>query len=238
MSGVMPVALVTGASSGIGRETALGLARLGYTLVLAARGGERLDAVGEEAAALGAADVMLRSTDVGLLADVETLIDVALEAFDRIDVLVNNAGVAPLTPLGEYDAEAIERVYFVNAIGPAVAINRAWPAMVRADGGRIVNVSTIGTKDPFPGFFAYAAAKSALNSMTRSIALEGEKHGIKAFTVAPGAVETPMLRALFPTAALPPEATLSPAEVASVIVECATGQRDAQNGEVIWMCKA
>lgn len=232
-----PTALITGASSGIGRETALRLAQLHFALALVARGGERLERVGEECAAFGAADILLRSTDMAVPGDVEAMVDAALDAFGRVDVLINNAGLAELRPIGSIEFGHLEASFAVNAIGPAVAINRVWPAMVRQGGGRIINVSSIASKDPFPGFFAYAAAKSALNSLTRSIAIEGKAHHIKAFTIAPGAVETPMLRSAFSEEVIPREATLPPAEVAAVIVECARGQRDDANGEVIWLTR-
>jgi len=234
----MPVALITGASSGIGRETALRLAQLHYALALVARGGERLEVVGDECTALGATDVLLRSTDMAVHGDVEAMVDAAVEAFGRVDVLINNAGLAEVQPLGSIELDHLEAAFAVNAIGPAIAINRIWPIMVRQGGGRIINVSSIASKDPFPGFFAYAAAKSAVNSFARSIALEGQAHNIKAFTIAPGAVETPMLRSAFSEDVLPREATLPPAEVAAVIVECARGMRDEVNGEVIWLSRS
>ena len=97
----------------------------------------------------------------------------------------------------------------------------------------MVNVSSMATQDPFPGFFAYAASKAALNLMARSCATEGREHGIRAFAVAPGAVETDMLRAAFGEDVIPREQTLDPDTVARVIVECVTGERDAQNGDTI-----
>jgi NAD(P)-dependent dehydrogenase (short-subunit alcohol dehydrogenase family) len=96
-----------------------------------------------------------------------------------------------------------------------------------------VNVSTIGTVDPFNGFFAYAASKSALDSFTRSIAREGKPHGIRGFSVNPGAVETPLLRQNFGTNILPASKTLAPAAVAAEVVACACGERDDRNGEAI-----
>ncbi len=233
----MPVALITGASSGIGRETAFLLARLGYELALVARGGERLEVVGDQCSELGAADVLIRGTDVAVPADVLAMVDATVEAFGRIDALINNAGLAELRPLGQLDLDHLEATFAVNAIGPALAINAVWPVMVSQRSGRIINVSTLGTKDPFPGFFAYAGAKAALDSFTRSAAVEGRPHDIRAFTVAPGAVETPMLRALFDEQAIGVDLTLPAGEVARVIVECTTGERDAQSGEVFWLSR-
>jgi len=232
-----PVALITGASSGIGREVALQLAVRHCTLALVARGGERLEAVGDACSALGSGDVLLRSTDMAVPEDVLAMVDAALDAFGRIDILINNAGLAEVQPLGQVELEHLEAVFAINAIGPALAINCVWPGMVKQGGGRIVNVSSIAARDPFPGLFAYAAAKSALSSMTRSIAGEGRAAHIKAFTVAPGAVETPMLRSLFDETMIGADQTLPPADVAQTIVECAMGERDELNGEVIWLSR-
>jgi NAD(P)-dependent dehydrogenase (short-subunit alcohol dehydrogenase family) len=93
----------------------------------------------------------------------------------------------------------------------------------------------MATTDPFPGFFIYAAAKAGVNLMAKSCAKEGREFGIRAFSVAPGAVETPMLRALFSEVQLPPEKCLSPDDVAKVVVECIAGERDTQNGETIFI---
>lgn len=234
----MPVVLLTGASSGIGREVALQLAGRHCTLALVARGGERLEEVGDACSSIGSGDVLLRSTDMGVPEDVEAMVDAALDAFGRIDILINNAGLGELRPIGQIDLDHLLAVFAVNTIGPAVAINRVWPIMVKQSSGRIVNISSMAARDPFPGFFAYAAAKSALSSMTRSIAVEGKAANIKAFTIAPGAVETPMLRGLFNETMIGTDATLPPADVAQTIVECAMGERDDLNGEVIWLSRS
>ena len=91
----------------------------------------------------------------------------------------------------------------------------------------------MGTTDPFAGFFAYAASKSALDSMTRSAAKEGLRIGVKVFGVNLGAVETPMLRSNFSEKVLPHDRTLSPEFVANVISDCLNGTRDADNGRCI-----
>lgn len=232
-----PVAIVTGGGTGIGRETALLLARAGWHLVLAARRGDLLEEVAEIADDLGAAGIMLRFTDVGIEEDAETLIDTVHEAFGRIDVLINNAGTAPLVPLGDMDRKVIDRVFAVNVVGPGIMTNRIWPIMKAQKRGRIINVSSLAAKDPFPGFFAYAAAKAGVNSYVRSIAGEGAAFGIKGFAVAPGAVDTPMLRSVFSPEQLPSSACLQPTEVAELIADCAMGRRDEDNGKVIWISK-
>lgn len=222
-------AIITGASSGIGRSVAEQLATRGYKLLLAARRPEALQAVAE---ATGGVAV---STDVGQQASVEAMVDRAYDEFGRVDVLVNNAGLAPLKPIDEHTGEELDAIYRVNALGPAWAIARVWARMKAGGGGRIVNVSTIGTADPFPGFFGYASAKAAVNLMAQSVASEGEAHNIRGFAVAPGAVETPMLRSIFGEDAIPPENCLKPSDVAEVVVACAMGERDDENGRTIFV---
>ena len=147
--------------------------------------------------------------------------------------MINNAGFAPAEPHRRTTLDTLAQAFAVNAIGPGALILASWPHFVRAGAGVVVNVSTMGTIDPFPGFFAYAGAKASVNLFARSIAKEGAAHNIRAFAVAPGAVETPMLRGLFGADALPPERCLLPDDVARVVVDCVLGRRDAENGATI-----
>ena len=227
----LPVAIVTGAGSGIGAATARMLAERGHQVVLVGRRLERLE---EKRATMAeptrhlamAADL----ADSGLAAEV---VDRTLEAYGRIDALVLCAGTAPKHPIYETTEEVLEDAFLVNAFGPAFLITRAWPHFKSRRAGRIVLVSTLGTVDPFPGFFAYAAAKSAVDSFVRSIRAEGRALGIRGFAVNPGAVETDMLRRNFPEKVLPRHRALTPEAVAEVIVDCATGWRDDESGKSI-----
>jgi NAD(P)-dependent dehydrogenase (short-subunit alcohol dehydrogenase family) len=166
-----------------------------------------------------------------------------VDRFGRLDVLVNNAALAPLLPIEKTDAATIEQVYMTNAVGPACAIAAAWPVFIRQHaegrmcrlGHRVVNVSTLGTSDPFAGFFAYAASKAAMNVMAASCANEGKRYGVRAFSVAPGAVETPMLRNIFSDKVLPPSRCLSPQAVAEEILACVMGERENLNGQTIFL---
>ncbi|MCW5754459.1 MAG: SDR family oxidoreductase [Phycisphaeraceae bacterium] len=226
------VAVITGASSGIGLASARLLAGQGWGVVLAARGQVALE---QTAADLGS-DAHLVVADVGEAAGCEAIVSAAVERFGRVDALVNNAGFAPLASIEATSDDLLSRVYAVNALGPARLIARVWPIMAAQRSGCIVNVSTIGAvREPFPGFFAYASAKASLGVMARSCALEGRRLGIRAFAVAPGAVETPMLRANFDAKAIAPSRCLAASEVAEVIVACIRGDRDSENGRTIEM---
>ncbi len=222
-------ALVTGAGSGIGRATARLLVSRGYRVALV---GRREAALRQAAKECGEGSLVI-AADVGDAAAARGAVRRAFGELGRLDVLVNNAGVAHLKAIDETTPEILEETYRVNALGPANMIAEAWPVFARQRSGCVVNVSTIGTVDPFPGFFAYAASKAAVNLMARSCANEGGAIGVRAFAVAPGAVETPMLRAHFSEGVFPRDACLSPEDAARVILECIEGKRDAENGGVI-----
>lgn len=225
-----PVAIITGAGSGIGLATARILADEGWAIVLA---GRREDQLREARATLAPGAHHCVPTDVGNAADCAALIRHAAGALGRIDALINNAGYAPLTPIAKHTPEMIRRSFEINAIGTANLILASWPHMLSRRAGRIVNVSSLATVDPFPGFFAYAAAKASVELMVKSIAKEGASAGIRAFAVAPGAVETAMLRSIISEKVLPPSKTLAPEAVARIIADCAVGRRDADNGKTI-----
>lgn len=225
------VALITGAGSGIGRAIAIGLGREGFSLCLVGRTLAKL----EETAALCATPTLPIEADLADTDRAAECVDRCVERFGGLDVLVNSAGVAPLAPIEKTTDEILEETFYANAFGPAALLVRAWPVFKRQRRGRVVNISTIGALDPFPGFLAYAASKSALDSFTRSIAAEGKAIGVRAFSVNPGAVETPLLRSNFGERVIPREKTLAPEAVAAVAIDCALGRRDGDNGRTIPM---
>ena len=226
-----PVSIVTGAGSGIGAACARMLAARGHAVVLVGRTEAKLDAVrtglpDPTRHLVMAADI----ADSGLAHDV---VDRTIEAFGRLDALVLAAGVAPLAPIDQTTEAILEEAFFINTFGPAHLITRAWPQFKKQRGGRVAIVSTIGTSDPFPGFFAYAASKSAVDSFARSIKAEGKAIGVKGFAINPGAVETPLLRQNFPKSVIPPSRAMAPEKVAEIVVACACGERDEDNGKAI-----
>ena len=230
----MKVAIVTGAGSGIGRATAVMLGERGWTVVLSGRRREPL----EQTAELVEGETLVLPADVGTDEGARSIVRGTLEAFGRIDAIVNNAGMAPGKPVAAFTWEESETLYRVNAIGPQVVIGEAWVALEAQHAAaetvaRVVNVSSFATVSPFPGLTPYAASKGAVNLLTKGVNNEGEAVGIKAFAVAPGAVETAMLRQLASEEELPPDQTLTPEQVAEVIVACAVGERDEEAGGVI-----
>lgn len=228
------IALVTGAGSGIGRAICELFVKERFRIVLVGRREQPLDETIRKLTELGAAedDVLKVVADIAQPKQAASVIDTTLEHMGRLDVLINNAGFAELVPLEQTMQEVIDRAFGVNAFGPMHLVARAWPWFVRR-GGCIINISSMSTLDPFPGLAAYAAAKSALESLTRSIMNEGRQFGIRAFTIAPGSVETRMLRGLVTERDLPRERTLDSEDVAQVVVDCAMGRRETDIGRVI-----
>ena len=250
-----PVAIVTGAGSGIGKATARLLGERGYRIVLVGRHKATLQSTAETLDA----DALILPADLGSPAQARELPEQVANAWGRLDVLINNAGIAPLMPIEAHSPAILEKLYRVNTLAPAILIASAWPMLIEAaktpapanptttpttgpttgpttnptTSPVIVNISSMATTDPFPGFFGYASSKAALNLMARSCALEGKEHSIRAFAVAPGAVETPLLRSILSPEQLPQSACLAPEDVARVVLACVRGEHDTQNGETI-----
>ena len=174
------VAVVTGAGSGIGKAVALALAAEGYAVVLAGRRAEALDQTVRDAAPHGSR-MLAVPTDVTNPASVRALFDRTSEAFGRIDVLFNNAGVgAPGVPLDELTVEQWRTVVDTNLTGPFLCTQQAF-RMMKAQtpkGGRIINNGSISAAVPRPYSAPYTATKHAITGLTRSTSLDGRQHDI------------------------------------------------------------
>ena len=183
-------AVITGATSGIGRETALEFARAGATIVVAGRRKERLNQLTREIESTGG-QALAVVTDVADQTQVDHLIESAVERFGRVDTLVNNAGVAFAGRFDQMTLEDFRRVMDVNFWGAVFAAKAVVPRMrEQRGGGVIINVSSIFGKRGMPFETAYCASKFALAGFSEALRAEVMSDGIDVSTIFPGAVET------------------------------------------------
>jgi 3-oxoacyl-[acyl-carrier protein] reductase len=225
------VAVVTGAARGIGQAVAVALAREGADVVV----GDLLDLddTVKQVEALDRNCVGVR-TDVTVAADQEALVAAATGRFGRLDVLVTCAGVYGAGGL-DVDADEFDRVYDVNAKGTYLSVRAAFPALVAAGGGKIVCLGSIAGK--VGGVLAgphYAASKGAVHAMVRWLARYGAPHGILANGVAPGAVDTEMIKGRDYTADYCPlQRFAQPADIAEAVLFLASQASNYVTGKVL-----
>ena len=183
------IAVVTGAAKGMGRDICLTLAREGANLAIAARESAPLDALGREITALGR-KVVVVPTDVTDEAAVERLVTSAREAFGRIDILVNAAGVTgPIeTPVWEIKADDFDQVIAVNLRGTFLPTKHVLPTMIKQRYGKIVNISGTSGLRGYKYRAAYSSSKWALRGFTRTVALEAGPYNINVNALHPGIV--------------------------------------------------
>jgi 3-oxoacyl-[acyl-carrier protein] reductase len=182
-------AIVTGASRGIGAAIANHLAAVGYAVVINYHThGEEAEHVRSEIAAQGGNALTFRA-DLSAEAEAKALVDFAVESFGRLDVLVNNAGIAVGGPLAEIDAAHIHTLTAINIAGLLFASKHAAFAFGEA-GGAIVNISSINGISPIPGATVYSATKAAVNAITVGLAQELGSKRIRVNAVAPGLTMT------------------------------------------------
>lgn len=166
------VALITGGSRGLGHAMALAFARQGADLVIASRKIDDCRKACDEIEAMGRR-ALAQACHVGNWDDLQRLTDAAYEAFGKVDVLVNNAGVSPLAPSSlETSEELIDKIMSVNLKGPFRLTSLIGTRMVEAGSGSIINISSIGAIRPTPSIAPYAAAKAGLNAITKAFAQE------------------------------------------------------------------
>ena len=197
-----PVALVTGASRGLGAALARRLAEDGWALVLDARDGDALAATLDEGFPNGGPHVIAVEGDVTDERHRRALVGLALEAHGGIDALINNAshlGPSPQPALADYPVDELRRVYEVNVVAPLALAAAALPALREAK-GRIVNVTSDAGVEPYEGWGGYGSSKAALEHASRILAAEEEAagSGVRVYVVDPGDMRTQMHQEAFP----------------------------------------
>lgn len=242
------VAIVTGGAQGIGRATAERLAREGAKVVVA-------DVAEAEGAKVVAAiksagnEAIYRNADISERLDVFNLVATARDAFGRIDVLVNNAGIVDDQPFLELEEAEFDRVMRCNVKGAFLLSQAVARQMLRQRGedgsvsaGAIVNVSSVNARFGQPDHLAYAVSKGALEQLTRSTALALAPHGIRVNAVGPGTVETPMVAQVYKNEKLRQQALSrtplgrfgTPDEIAGIIAWLASKEASYLTGTTIW----
>jgi len=184
------VVVITGASSGLGEATARHLAKGGAKLVLGARRVDKLKALTAE---LGQGPDAAVATDVTKLGDVQRLVDVALKLHGRIDVMLNNAGLMPHSPLERLKVEDWDRMIDVNLRGVLYGVAAALPAMKAQKSGHFINVSSVAGHKVRAGSSVYAATKAAVRMFTEGLRQEVKPYNIRTTIISPGAVTSELI---------------------------------------------
>ena len=230
------VAIVSGAGSGLGRETALELTRLGMTVVGCGRREEPLT----ETAQLAGDSFDARQCDIREEDQVETLVDGALERHGRIDLLVNNAGGQYLTPAEDITPKGFRTVMRLNVEGTWLMTHAvATKAMIPAGGGRVVSI-TLTPHAGMPGMVHSGAARAAVENMTRTLSIEWARHGILLNAIAPGPFGTDTFLTKYPkpivdgaASTVPLQRLGRPEEIAWLVAHLASPAGDFTTGTVI-----
>lgn len=186
------VVLITGASQGIGKATALRFAQEGHNVVLAARQHDRLEAVAHEVQALGR-EALVVSTDVQKWEQVKALIEKAIAHFGQVDVLVNNAGIYYMGPVDQASLEDWQQIIQTNLGGYIHTIHALLPHFLERGTGTIVNVCSIGGLDPIPYQIPYTTSKFAVAGLTKSLHAELKPKGIHVCGIYPSFIRTRLM---------------------------------------------
>lgn len=218
------VALVTGASRGIGRAISIALARETATVVLAARSGEKLkDTAKLVTQAGGKADIVV--TDLADEQAIKNLVKVTAERFARLDILVNNAGVTHSAALQETKTADWDRCFQVNARAPFILCREALPLLKKAESAYIINIASVVGVKGYPLQSAYTASKHALRGMTISLAEELKASNIRVHLLCPGGVDTELVQKVRPD--IKKQDLIQPDEIAELVLYLVTHKGNA-----------
>lgn len=182
-------ALITGASSGIGKATALAFAKAGIDVALVSRSQEKLEGVAAVAKEIGV-EAKAFTVDLGSVAQVKTKIQAIADEFGEIDILVNNAGIGYTANLSDTPLEDWQRVIDLNITSVFQCMMAIVPGMRQRGKGTIINIASIAAKQAFAGWGAYCVSKAGLLALSQTLAQEERVHGIRVTAICPGAVNT------------------------------------------------
>jgi short-subunit dehydrogenase len=184
-------ALITGASSGIGKATALVFAKAGIDVALVSRSQDKLEAIAEAARELGV-EAKAYALDLAEIEQVKAGIEAIAKDLAPIDILVNNAGIGYTNPLSETPLSDWQHVIDLNLTSVFQCILGILPVMRQQQRGTIINVASIAGEQPFPTWGAYSVSKAGLIALSKTLAAEERSNGIRVVTISPGAVNTPL----------------------------------------------
>ena len=185
-------ALITGASTGIGRATALAFAQAGFDVALVSRSEDKLKALVDEISAIATVQAQSFSIDLGVVDQVKSSVTQILEQWGPVDVLVNNAGMGYTGELNKMPLTDWRQVIDLNVTSVFQCIQAVLPSMRNGNSGMIINVASIAARQAFPEWGAYSVSKAAVVALSKAIAVEERDHGIRVVTIFPGAVNTPL----------------------------------------------
>ena len=191
------VVVITGASSGMGEASAKHLAQLGATVVLGARRSEKIEKLAKDIQESGGKALAI-ATDVTKRDQVKKLVDSAVEKFGRVDVILNNAGIMPLSPMDRLNVDEWDQMVDVNIKGVLNGIAAVLPYMKVQKSGQIINTSSVAGHKVFNGSAVYSATKYAVRALTEGSRMEVKPYNIRTTIVCPGAVKTELLEHISP----------------------------------------
>ena len=234
--------MVTGASGGLGRAIAIAFAEAGADVALAARSKPRLEDTAQEVERRGVRALVV-PTDVTSFADVESCVARTVEVLGGLHVVVNNAGIARITPLAEATPEDWRSIIDVNLSGVFHGCRAAAPHLIRQRAGKVINLASMLAAVGLPGYSLYAATKGGIISLTRALAVEWARHNIQVNAIAPGWFVTEMNEAAFDDPAIrerltrdiPARRTGRLDEIGPLAVYLASSGADFMTGQTLFL---